>query len=53
MNAGLLVPNSKPDINKINVLESDVNYEDTITSVATNDSETTKQSDKEIETNSL
>lgn len=53
MNAGLLVPNSKPNINNINGLDSDVNYEDTVTSVATNDSEITRHSDKEMETNSL
>ena len=47
MNAGLLVPRNMPDSNYLSTLECDPQYEDTLTSVATYDSETTKQSDKE------
>ncbi|CAG2159629.1 unnamed protein product [Oppiella nova] len=54
MNQGVLVPQNPtgPSI-IINGQESDLHYEDTITSVATNDSEMTRQSDKDIETNSV
>nr|XP_027201193.1 chloride channel protein 2-like [Dermatophagoides pteronyssinus] len=39
MNAGLIVPRNSTDSNYFNNLECDSHYEDTLTSVATNDSE--------------
>lgn len=47
MNAGLLVPKNQPDSSYLSSLECDSQYEDTLASLATNDSEVTKQSDKE------
>ena len=55
MNQGQLVPHNRPNI-IINGQEcdpSDPQYEDTFTSVATNDSEIIRQNDKEIETQNV
>jgi len=38
MNSGTLVPNNKQNLIDANGLETDASYEDTVTSVATNDS---------------
>lgn len=48
MNAGLLAPKHSPDSTYIHSLDCDPQYEDTLTSLATNDSEVTKEhSDKD------
>ncbi len=39
MNAGLLAPKHSPDSTYIHSLDCDPQYEDTLTSLATNDSE--------------
>ena len=52
MNQGQLQPQSKPNI-VINSQESDIHYEDTVTSVATNDSEVIRHNDKDMQTHTV
>ena len=52
MNQGQLVPHNKPNI-IINGHDFDPQYEDTVTSVATNDSENIRHNEKQMETHSV
>lgn len=47
MNAGLLLPKPQPDNHYLSALDCDSQYEDTLTSVTTSDSEITKPNEKE------